>query len=346
MSEKVLIYAAVGISYPSDHYGICRNEGRIPTNIGFGLKELGYDVNIVHCNFKDLHFINNDGNKGRVTLSKEPIYDRYDFGLSWGAMPGNIPCKKEINFINYQHEVNGIKRLACTFVVPYKDLVDYMTRESKRPVEYLPPLYPIPTYTEKSNKLGFKDFNYEPKDNTLKLFVYISSWERLVFCFREFEIIISRIKFLVNNKGMKLKLYIQIDSENTKREIRNILKLADEFEYIGKLNYDEYLRMIESLDMFLLKGNQFMASAGMYDIIALGKPMLYVSEELHNGIYRNPLFKNSNEIIFARDNELSIKRKIDDIIKNPERLYNIFRNTLSDSDFNNWKQYATKIFSL
>ncbi len=340
-NDRILIYAAVGLSYPTDHYGICRNEGRIPTNIGFGLKELGHDVNIVHCNFKDLNFNNSNG--GCVTLSKEPIHKEYDFGLSWGTMPGNIPCKKEINFINYHHEVNGIKKLACTFVVPYKNLVDYMARESRRPVEYLPPLYPIPTYTDKP---GFKDFNYDPKDKMLKLFVYISSWERLVFCFREFEIIISRIKFLIKNKGMKLKLYIQVDSENTKKEIRNILKLADEFEYVSKLNYDEYLRMIESLDMFLLKGNQFMASAGMYDIIALGKPMLYVSEELRNGIYRNPLFQNPNEIIFSKDNELSIKRKVDDIIKNPERLYNIFRNALSDSDFNNWKSHALKIFSL
>ncbi len=368
INKTVLIYANVGISYPSDHYGIARNEGRIPTNIGFGLMELGYDVNIVSPNFKEIMIdrhsslgLNSD--KGCVRLSREAVYKEYDFSLTWGATPFDTKIKKEINYINYGHEIRGITKLASTFVTPYKQLVKYMTEESRRPVEYLPPLVPISTY-----HLGFKEFNYKlptnngnndsddnrnnnindnrnDNSNSLKIFVYVSSWERTVLCLREYEIILEEIKLIMKRRDIKIKLFIQVDSESMKRDIRSIMRLSDDIEFVGKFNYDDYLRLIENMDILIIKGTQFMASAGMYDIISLGKPMLYVSEKLHEGIFRNPLFENTKEIIFSDDNELSIRRKVDDFILNPRRKYEIFRKSLEDSDFKNWKEFALKIFN-
>ena len=90
-----------------------------------------------------------------------------------------------------------------------------------------------------------------------------------------------------------------------------------------------------------------MASAGMYDIIALGKPMLYVSEPYKNGnLFRNPLFQTPDEILFSDDNERKIKRKVDSFALNPETKHSIYRKNIEDCDFNNWKKYALKIFTL
>lgn len=340
-NDKVLIYASIGISYPVNQYAICRNEGRIPVNIGFGLMELGYDVNIVSPNFNEIIIDRCCESVGKVTLSQHPIYEKYDFSLSWGATPGNVSIKKEINFINYSHEIKGITHLTATFVTPYKQLVQSMIEESGKPVEYLPPLVPITTYN-----LGFKEFNYNLKNNYLKIFVYISSWERITLCITETELVIQEIKDMMKEKNIKIKLYIQIHNEEIKRDIKNIISLGDEIEFINTMNYDEYLQMIENIDIFILKGNQFMASAGMYDIVALGKPMMYISENLHLGNYRNPLFQNTKEITFSGDNVMSIKRQVNDFISNPKRKYDLFREYLKDSNFENWKEHALKIFSL
>ena len=344
-NKSVVIYTILGPNYITDHWGIFRGKGRMCINIGFGLAELGYDVNLINSEFKDLSFeFNNklDNINGRVTLSKSPIRDYYDFNFYFGGLDTNIKCGKEIAIVNYSHEIQRIHKLAVEFVTPYTGILDYTIRESKRPVKYLPQLNPIPIYNK-----GFKEFNFNPKDNIVKVFVYISSWEKITYCMREFILILDRLKTILNDKGHKLKLYFQVHDEESKRDCKDLLRFGDEIEFIGKINYYDYLKFIESMDICILKGNQFMASAGMYDIIALGKPMLYVSEPYKNGnLFRNPLFQTPDEILFSDDNERKIKRKVDSFALNPETKHSIYRKNIEDCDFNNWKKYALKIFTL
>lgn len=340
--KSVLVTAILGEPYLTDHYGNFRGEGRIPINIGFGLMELGFQVNIVYEYFKELAFVKNNGNKGSVLLSRSPNNKEYDFQLFWDRIQP-VTSKKEICIINYTHEIKRFENVkGLTYVTPYIDLVDFMSKESKQPVKYLPQINPITLYHK-----GFKDFNYDITNKEIvNVFVYISSWERNTLCIREFGIILERIKYLLNRDNHKVKLFIQVNDEQMKKDCRTILRYGDEIEFIGKFNYINYLKMIETMDIFILKGTQFMASAGMYDIISLGKPMLYVSESIHPGVYRNPLFHNPEYLIIEGDNERNINRKVDNFIGDPKILYDMFKDNLKDSDFENWKKHALEIFKL
>lgn len=345
VNNSVIITAILGEQVPTDHYGIFRGEGRLPINIGFGLAELGYNVNIIYEFFKEFSYEINCPPMGSITLSKQPIHKEYDFQLVWDRFQ-DVKSKKNICIINYPHEIKNITKLNSIFVTPYKGLVDYMEQESKRKVNYLPQLNPIPTY-----HLGFKRYNYNiVNKETINIFLYMSSWERNVPCIREYDIILERIKYLLNNQypTKKIKLFIQVNDNSMIRDCKSLLKYGNEIEFIGKYRYDKYLQFIEDMDILILKGTQFMASAGMYDIISLGKPLLYVSETLHPGIWRNPFYDNNNKenLIFVNENERSIKRKIDNFINNPEILYNKFKECLSDNNFENWKRYALMIFKL
>lgn len=343
-NKTVIVSAVLGESTPTDHYGLFRNEGRIPINIGFGLAYLGYDVDIIYEKFKENVFAFNRINEinGTVRLLKSSPKNYYDYKLYFNDCNSEIKCKKEIAIINYPHEITRVNKLAVDFVTPYKGLVKHMEDESKKPVDYLPPLNPIPTYN-----FGFKEFNFSPKNNIIKIFVHICAWEQNTHCLEEVSKVLTLLKYKLEEKfnGFNIKLYIQVNSNDTKRQCRDVIKQYNDFEFIGTLRYDKYLELIEDMDIVIIKGNQFLASGGMYDVIALGKPLLYISEYLHQGIFRNPLFTNVKEIIFSGENELSITRKVDDFINNPKEKYNNFRNCIKDSDFNNWKEYALRIFN-
>ncbi len=150
-----------------------------------------------------------------------------------------------------------------------------------------------------------------------------------------------------------MKLYIQLDSPETIKDLEklsNITKIGsgivDEVEYIYKKRYNEFLDMISNIDIFLIKGTPFMASAGIYDIISMGKPMMYISENIDGSLFRNPLFENMDEILFMGSMPETIYKKTTNFINNPTISYNKFRNSMKDSDFKNWSVHAKKIFNL
>ncbi len=340
--KKVLI-PIIG-SNAVHHYDIMRNEARIPTNIGFGLAKLGYDVNVVSTSIDNLNPIDN------VHLSKNPIYKHYDYELTWsGQRTGQAPSDNMVCIVNYPNDVGyaianiGENKSKMLVVCPYRHLCDYITRQSGIITEFLPPINPISCY-----HLGFLDYNYNPGANgngKINIFIYVSSWtgEENTYGLYEYGIILERIRHIINGK-YKIKLYIQIDSDKIKNNIGDIIRRGDEVEYIYKKRYDDYLNMISCMDIFLVKGNQFMASAGIYDITGLGKPMLYISQNWHNQAFRNPLFENKDEIIFTGENPNSIMHKVDEFMHNPSRKYHRFRESMKDSHFDIWKGWVEKIF--
>ena len=90
--KTVIIYIILGPNYRTDHWGIFRGEGRICINIGFGLAELGYDVDLINSEFKSISLEFN--NTGKVTLSPIPTKEHYDFALYFGGIDSNIEANK------------------------------------------------------------------------------------------------------------------------------------------------------------------------------------------------------------------------------------------------------------
>ena len=364
-NNNVIIYAYNG-GADIDQYGIFRNEVRIPLNIGFGLSELGYNVNIINPLFNELttkpKLIEN---KGNITLSKVPISNHYNYSLAWNWFHiEDVLYDRAICLTNYPREArdaivnikNGNKKIRnreLIIATPYEHLVEHMNQNDGfgtkhlngaiLKTEFLPPLHPIPCY-----QLGFSEYNcnLNKKSGWLKIYVYICSWEKNLKGITEYSAVLEDIKKITN---LKLKLYIQLDSPDTINDLENlsnITKIGDEIEYIYKKRYDEFLNMISNMDLFLIKGTQFMASAGIYDIISMGKPMMYISENMSGRLFRNPLFEHEKEILFMGSTREHINKMTTNFINNPSISYNKFRDSMKDSDFKNWKIHAEKIFDL
>lgn len=355
--SKILVNTPCCLPTSIDHYEMMRGETRILHNIGFGLAWIGHDVNIVNS-FSDNIVINGLDN-GKVCLSKSPIDSKYDYEMSWGHFVNsfNDPSCKCICMISYPYEI-GIKenvdystRFNGRFVTPFGNLVESLNSIGNIKVEYLPPLFSIPTY-----RLGFKEYSGFDINNLINvlgnrdivnIFVYISSWEKYLPGILESTLIIEHLKKRFANVGKRIKLYIGIDSENTLKDVAYISKLGDEVEYVYKCRYDKYLEMIEKMDMFVIRGSSAHTTAGMYDIISLGKPMLYVAWESYIGdniTIRNPLHMRPENIIYMAEDYKSILNKVDKFLNDTKGFYEVFRECVKDSDFNNWKVIVKGIF--
>lgn len=332
----VLTGASIGHN-ATDQYGLFRNEGRIPINYAYGLSELGYYVNVVSENFDKNTYVSSSG--GIVELSRSPLKDYYDYKIFFDNFAGNIKCGQEFSIINYSHEANRVTKIGTRYITPYKNLTQFLQNETKRPVEYLPPIHPITSYYK-----GFKPFNCDLKKHTINVGIFYSAYEKNTYCMDEFSLILKRVKEIFNQNGQKVRLIFQV-SNDMKREIRGLIIYGNEIQFTPAMNYLDYMKFIESLDFIILKGTQFMAQQ-YYDILSLGKPLIYVSEHTHfTEPFRNQLFDNWEDIIIQDDNELSINRKIDSFIRNPNIMFDKFRESIKDSNFDNWKHFAEKLLS-
>ena len=332
----VLTGASLGHN-ATDQYGLFRNEGRIPINYAYGLSELGYYVNVVSTNFdKNIY---TSGSGGMVELSRSPLKDHYDYKIFFDDFAGNIKCDQEFSIINYSHEVNRATKIGTRYITPYKYLRQFLQNETKRPVEYLPPIHPITTYHK-----GFKPFNCDLTKQTINIGVFYSAYEKNTYCMDEFALVLKRIKELLNQNDQKVRLIFQV-SNDMKREIRGLIRYGNEIQFTSTMNYLDYMKFIETLDFVILKGTQFMAQQ-YYDILSLVKPVIYISEHVHKTEpFRNQLFDNLDDIIVQDDNELSINRRIDNFIKNPNIMFDKSRESIKDSDIDNWKYIAEKLFN-
>lgn len=334
--KTILTGASVGPNAHTDEYGLFRSEGRIPINWAFGLSEMGYYVNIVGQGFINKTYISGSG--GAVQLSTSPVKDHYDAKIFVDNFAGDTKCDKEISFINYTHETNRATKIGTLYVTAYRNMKKFLQEETKRPVEYLPVIHPITNYHK-----GFKPFNCDLCKMVIHVGVFYSPYDKNTYCMDEFIKVLKRIKEIFNRNDQKVVLHFQVSNE-MKREARHLFKFGDEIKFIPTMNYLDYLKFIETIDFVILKGTQFLAQQ-YYDVLSLGKPIIYISEHIHQTEpFRNQLFDNLSDIIVQDDNELSINRRIDNFIENPKIMFDKFRKSIEDSDFKNWQKFAEKLF--
>lgn len=366
--NKVLVYASNG-GADTNQYGIFRNEVRIPLNIGFGLSEIGYNVNIINGLFDDKTISPvNVENGGNIILSNNPVEKHYNYVLSWNwyNLSDDISYDRIVCLVNYPKEArdaivftkDGSKKLTdrkLVIATPYYHLTNHIDQNdgfgtkhlngAKLKTEFLPPLNPIPCY-----KLGFSDYCYDinkiKESGWIKIYVYVNSWDKGSSGLTEYYAILEDIK---KKTGLKMKLIIQLNSPESieyLNDISNITKLGDDIEYVYKMRYNELLDLISKIDIFLIRGTPFMASAGIYDIISMGKPMFYISENMDGTLFRNPMFKYKEEIVFIGSRRETIDKMTTNFLNNPSISYNKFKDSMKDSDFKNWGEHARKIFDL
>lgn len=329
--------------YKNDQYDSFRAEGRISINIGFGLSLLGFEVNIIMGEW------NTDKNKQlyeNVYLSNIPKYDKYDYILTFSMNSLNIVKYDKAVFLDYIFaHVNDIYKYINDTKkdIIYVNIAERMNKYTEKgghkfPIKYyyLPALYPIP-----SINIGFLPYNFEIVNNELKIFVFYNTDKASEHYKLKEKLIIDFFK----DKGYKIKLYVHTGSKKTLINCP-FKEYNIEYLYDTDARYIDVINTIKSSDICVIPGTHCSGN-NMVDIISLGKPLLYISDIIINpehDIHCNHIYETPEYLIYTQENDNESIEKLEKFILNPKESYDIFKETHKCYNFDNWKEYAKKIF--
>lgn len=109
----------------------------------------------------------------------------------------------------------------------------------------------------------------------------------------------------------------------------------------------EILDLIKSVDICVTQDGLCHIGGSISDIIGLGKPVIYIAHGIPNVSHKyniNPLYDCIDNLILAQEKDEISLAKLEKIMSNPKESHECFRKAIKDVDFNNWKEYAKKIF--
>lgn len=342
----IVVNSAKGYDqFRNDQYDTFRSEGRYPLNIGLGLGSLGFKVNIIFNEWK----IDVKKAWDNVYLSKRPVLNHYNYVLVFS----NIETVKDISsdkviFMGYtENELGAATRFAndtgrdMVFTCPWAHYVygkGGLQERTSINIRYLPGLYPIP-----SINMGYLPYGFDKSRSQLKLYIFCGSWkgstsEYLKYLHKE-ELIINFLK----NKGYDVKLYLHIESEDIKDQFP--LK-GDAYLFNNKSSYLDVINFMKSVDMYVTIGSRNVAGL-LPDIVSMGKPFIFISDGIlgpNDNIYSVNIFSKSEELLYMQESDEKSLEKLQRFISNPEDIYNKFRDAYKDSNFENWKEHAGRIF--
>lgn len=341
----IFIINPIRSPYKIDQYDSFRAEGRILMNVGFGLSLLGFEINII---FNEWEINENKQICENIYLSNHPMYDNYDYILMFSPNYLDfVKCDKTI-FLDYafrhieevhQYVENTKKD------VTYINIAEHVNKKAERdghkfPMEYsyMPALYPIP-----SINVGFLPYSFEITNNELNFFIYYNSLKATTQYALKYKFVIDFFK----NKGYKIKLYIHTGSKETLVIFPFDDKNYDiNYIYDTDARYIDILNNIKSSDICMIPGSHCSGN-DIGDVISLGKPLLYISNAIINpeiDTHCNHIYDNPEYLIYIHESNEETIEKLEKFILNPEESYNAFKESHKDYDFNNWKEYAKKIF--
>lgn len=288
-----------------NHWVTARSEGRHMINAGFGFGEMGYEVGIF-CN----EFTTTMNVYKNVSLYHEwDLTNHYDlvvtynphngyfgagtarnnyskiFYVHYGAMPEDIPQEALL--------ARHPKIVAILSVGYYGDALQAGSKgvgfPKKVPFEYFPIPHPITCY-DKIVKQDFQDFHFDKTKKKLRIWIIASSWFAFDGQFIPDEKVVEILKVLRDDLNYEIDLTVTVSSLASdshpifvKEFNANVIENYS-YTYKGVLD-----RLMET-DLCIVKGSAGHRGSGMLDIVSLGVPFLYITDE----IVLNPL--NPNEI--------------------------------------------------
>jgi hypothetical protein len=348
--KKIAAFVANPIRspYKHDQYDSFRSEGRITINMGFGLSLLGFEVNII-MNEWDI--------KGKkqvwenVYLSNVPLYEYYDYILTWETSQINKGTYDKLIFMDWNlGYIDKIYQLNCGNVIYtniVQHLIEYVKRQGRKfPIEvnYLPPLYPIP-----SINIGFIPYNdndnnklVDSSNSELKIYIYCNTEKvgKKFIAKQQFIIDFIKKKF----KG-KIKLYVYAGS----RCIESLHLFGREniiYLYEQETRYIDIIDTIRMSDICIMVGSNG-GSPSLVDTISLGKPTIFISDEIiipEKDVIINNIYEYPEYIFYTQEDDKESIKKLKKFILNPKESYDKFKEAFKDWDFNNWKVFAKQFF--
>lgn len=331
----------------------CRGEGRAIFNIAFGFSLLGYECHIINSwNLQQPKQIWKN-----VFIYHTPIIEKYDVAMTYD----NISILNSENYknkivmtyessniekINRYINEHGVKNviLACS----HRSTKDPSTNPFN--LRYFPVLFPIP-----SINLGFVQYTNINNNNELKIYIYHSSWAGTASgsSWRY----VTKQKLIIEyllTKYKTLNLSIHVESQ----DIANTCPFGYptpqiKINYItNNINYEEVLNHIRNSDLCISTGGLNHAGNNVLDIISLGKPLILIYDGApynENNVRFSPwnILYDCDPLIYLQEPDSQSIGKLNNIFNdnNLEKLYNCYKNTLKDYDFNNWKPIVENFLS-
>lgn len=325
-----------------NQYDSFRNEGRILINIGFGLSLLDYDVYIYNdCwkidglkeVWKNVHLCSTLSDKGYdIMLTNSMHYFntvKFNRAVYMAYAPDSVLLVEQ--FIDSTKKDIKIAWVSKKTLSVAQSITHYK-------IDYLPAIYPVP-----STNIGFLPFHYEPKLPELNVYFYSNSWGITEDDF------LSKKRLINNFLNQRYKMNLWIHEYNEESAKKYPLS-GDTINYVYnyKTYYDDLLDLIKSVDICVTQGGLCHVGGSIFDIIGLGKPVIYIAHgipNVHHIHNINPLYDCIDNLILVQEPDDISLAKLEKIMSNPKESHECFRNAAKDMDFNNWKSFALKIFS-
>ena len=328
----------------TDQWVTGRCEARAGINAGYGFALLGHEVDIVSKTFDDAP----DTFPG-VSLRKHWNHDvTYDMVWMWRGDKG-------VPFDNYKRAifmVEGSSRKESLIAIkdssPKGDLytlsrkyLPLLKEKYGIDLKYFPILFPIPCLPGLERQ-DFLDFKFDKDKKDVNVWVFLDAWPNYhINCN---DVILTVLRRFRDFYGFKMNVSVHKGTGNKFPVIAQTIITEFSANVLENANlcYLDMLNTLSANDICITKGAICYCGNCSYDIISLGKLMIYTTEgKLPNNI--NDIYPLDNYVIRHEDPPETRNEKIDRILADPAACYNAMKNELITYSFPEWSKVVTKI---
>lgn len=339
-----------GVCKPNrtDQWLSCRCEARAVINAGFGFALMNHEVDIVSSYFEG----SNNIFPGVNLRNNWDINTEYDIVFTWGADIGMLPSihnYKELIFL-FEPSAPVTKLISLKDMHPRIHLFtaarlakDDLNELMKHEVGYFPLLFPIPCLPG-IEKQDFQDFKFDKDKKDINVWVFIDAVLNYhIQCDPRILDVLRRLREI---HGYKMNVTMHRCESSASNPV--VDRIISEFEPRIVLNKDlcylDMLNTFSSMDICITKGGTSYCGNSAYDIISLGKLMIYVTEG-KGEVNVNDMYDLDEYVIRQEDSVATVNGKVDKIILDPQACYSAMKERYITFSFPEWSKRVTEILN-
>jgi len=331
----------------TDQWVTGRCEVRCGINAGYGFALMGHEVDIVCPSFIDA-----DNVFPGVSLRKNwDITKEYDVLWTWAGNPGfNLPSNhrmaivmvepsnKKETLVTIQSRISSGKIYTLS-----KKCIPLLRSNYGIDLNYFPSLYPIPCLPGIVNQ-DFLPFDFDRKKKDINVFVFLNSWPSYhINCDQRIVDVLRRLR---DNHGYRMNVSVMIGGNNVMPIAGNTI--VQEFKATAlssdNMCYLDVMNVLRNSDICITKGGWCYCGNCAYDIISLGKLMIYCTEG-KSDTNINDLYPLDRWVIRHEEGTTKAYEKADRILSDPEACYNDMKKELITYSFPEWSKIVGEILS-
>lgn len=345
--KKLITFPENASKIRRDHLDCYRSEGRFCINIAFAASLLGYESYIV---IKGLEGGKKEVYKNvyLVPYPEKFVYDKALF-FSHEYRIKEIKSKSNIFMFHWPSIVKGVlnkfsSEKDISIVCPYRQ----RSKLFEKGVLYLPPVYPLLPF--RNSFFPYRDLR-TGKDS-INIYICLDAHVKLPEkYYYKIELILFELSKIYNN----INLWIQAKDGIFPSSEKRLATLGNEIQswplkdfsinkkihlIPGLISYEHLLNIFHNIDLAIIRVAAGSSGACQYDLISSGIPIIPIAQSINElrDNYVSPLYGCFNRFMHDSDSDEETKEKFGIFMENSEDFYNEFKQTMLDSQLDNWKK--------